>query len=168
MSSKNLEHMSSKIDNTMLRIGGALYGFSNFTDEIITLTAEVIWSGFVVKGNTVGYNKQFVVTQDTCVTTLGIGYANGYFCNSGYTIIENEYCPIIGKISMNAISVETTDVIPIGSQAILIGRKDNKEITIVDLSKLNNVSPHQIFLSLMVANQKTLNNYNFERAKQRL
>ena len=155
LSSKNLEHVNSKMDNTMIRIGGALYGFSSFTDEIITLTAEVIWSGFVVKGNTVGYNKQFVVTEDTYVTTLGIGYANGYFWNSGNTIIDNEYCPIIGKISMNAISVKTKNVIPIGSQAILIGKQGNKQISIFDLSKLNNVSTHQIFLSLMTANQKS-------------
>ena len=168
LSSKNLEHVNSKMDNTMIRIGGALYGFSSFTDEIITLTAEVIWSGFVVKGNTVGYNKQFVVTEDTYVTTLGIGYANGYFWNSGNTIIDNEYCPIIGKISMNAISVKTKNVIPIGSQAILIGKQGNKQISIFDLSKLNNVSTHQIFLSLMTANQKILNDYNFDKAKQRL
>ncbi|MEO0695713.1 MAG: alanine racemase [Pseudomonadota bacterium] len=107
----------------MIRIGVALYGVNPLDDRsaavlpVARLCAQVISTGEINGGETVGYNRTFTATRPTRLATLSIGYGDGLIRAGGGTAdkpkakayIGGAPCPIVGRISMDLIVVDTTD-----------------------------------------------------------
>ncbi len=79
----------------------------------------------VYKGDSVGYNRSFIASKDTIYAIVPIGYADGYdflLSNKGEVLINDKLCQIIGRISMDMITVDITDYpdIKIGDGVTLI------------------------------------------------
>ena len=66
----------------------------------------------VVAGDTVGYGGEWVATQRTRVATVAAGYADGVDRrngNRGAVIAAGTVCPIIGRISMDQLSIDVSE-----------------------------------------------------------
>ena len=118
------------------RYGIAMYGGqalnrtsakeANFR-PVMSLTAAVIGLRTIALGETVGYGQSWVAKRQSLIATLGIGYADGYprHCPIGTPIIINgKRCPLVGRVSMDMITVDVTDAgkIEIGQSAELWGQ----------------------------------------------
>lgn len=128
-----------------VRAGVALYGvLSSPNDEIklkldlrpvLSLKARVVLLREVKQGESVGYSRAFTATRDSLIVILPIGYADGFprnlSCGNSYVLICGRQAPIIGKICMDQLAVDVTDIpdVKIGSIATLIGRDGKEEIT---------------------------------------
>jgi alanine racemase len=121
------------------RPGYALYGGNPLPGEpnpmkpVVRLEAPVIEIIAVPQGETVGYSSNFVATRPSRIATLSCGYADGYPRNGGSkpgkpggsAMIAGRECPFAGKVSMDLITVDITDLpeeaVQVGDFATLIG-----------------------------------------------
>src|SRR5690606_35547934 len=82
----------------------------------------------------VSYGATYITKKDTQIATLPVGYADGYpraMSSKGKVIIRGEYAPIIGRVCMDQIMVDVTDILGVscGDTAILVGEDNGKKIT---------------------------------------
>ena len=121
------------------RIGIALYGVYSKEEEVKTpielkpimaIRSRVALVRKIKKGESVSYGRNFTAKRDTKVAVLPIGYADGLPRNmsGGQVLIDGKKAPIIGRICMDQLMVDVTDIPDVqkDSVATLIG-KDGKE-----------------------------------------
>jgi alanine racemase len=90
----------------------------------------------VPPGTTVGYGAEYRATRRERWGTLAIGYGDGIpralWCGRGEVLIRGRRVPIIGRVSMDAITVDLSAVpeATAGDVATLIGRDGQEEITV--------------------------------------
>lgn len=85
-------------------------------------------------GSAVSYDSAYVTWKDTSIAVLPIGYGDGLtrdLSNQGRVIINGQYCPIVGKVTMDHTMIDVGDLpVRIGDEVILIGSNGEKEITV--------------------------------------
>ncbi|WP_019029108.1 alanine racemase [Colwellia piezophila] len=123
------------------RLGLALYGISPIGDTpitqalipVMTLQANIIAIHTVPIGETVGYGDIWQAKRETTIATVAIGYADGYPRNakSGTPVfINGKVVPLVGRVSMDMITVDITDLANtvIGDIVELWGKNINIDI----------------------------------------
>lgn len=88
----------------------------------------------VKKGALIGYGCTYEMKQSGKIAVLPVGYYDGYsrhHSNKGYVLIHGKKAPVIGRICMNMMMVDVTDIpkIRIEDEVVLIGRQGTEEIT---------------------------------------
>jgi len=127
------------------RVGIALYGtMSTKADTeqsplplapVLTLKARVAAVKELHEGEGTGYGLQFVARQERKMAVLAIGYADGIprslSGGVGFALIQGRRAPILGRICMDQLTVDVTDIPGVrpGDTAVLIGRSGEEEIT---------------------------------------
>lgn len=86
------------------------------------------------------YDRTFTLQRDSLLANLPVGYSDGYrriFSNQGHVLIRGRRCPIVGRVTMNTIMVDVTDVpgVTAGDEAVLFGRQGEAAITQAELEK---------------------------------
>ncbi|MGY0398838.1 MAG: alanine racemase [Ostreibacterium sp.] len=139
-----------------IRPGVALYGASPFIGHygedhdlkpVMTLTTRVSSIKAFKKGDPIGYGQTYRMEQDGLVAICEIGYADGYsrFIPSGTPILINgEEYPIIGRISMDMITVLVDKMVQIGDQVICWG----EGLPIERICQYANTVPHQLLATV--------------------
>ena len=99
----------------MTRPGIGLYGGLPFKDAspVVTLSIPVIQTRTVEIGEVVGYANSWIAKEQCRIATLSAGYADGLIramSNAGFLFSEGIKCPIIGRVSMDLIGVDVTDL----------------------------------------------------------
>lgn len=106
----------------MVRPGIALYGLAPGKEEgqlrpAVTLDARILQIRHLKQGDRIGYGLTYRAKRPMCVATVGIGYADGIFrsfSKSGALWIKGRRLSVLGRISMDSLSVDLTDI-PAGS-----------------------------------------------------
>ena len=127
-----------------VRAGIALYGVLSTPDAqtklqldlrpVLSLKTKVVLIRFVPQGESVGYGRTFVADRDSVIAILSIGYADGFprslSNRAGYVLINGGCAPIVGRICMDQLAVDVTDIADVeaGMTATLIGYDGGKEI----------------------------------------
>lgn len=105
----------------IVRPGIALYGANPFTDrpcalhEVVTLTAHVIQTRELEREQAVGYGATRVLPPGTRLATVSFGYADGYLRslgNRGVAAIGGVRVPVVGRVSMDLITLDVTALPP--------------------------------------------------------
>ena len=118
----------------MVRLGRILYGYSPmpspFNKELrntLTLFSRVTLVRTLPDNHGVSYNHTYITTAPTRVATIGIGFGDGYLhylSNTGARVyLNNSYCPVLGRVTMDQVMVDVThlqDVKP-GDVAEMMG-----------------------------------------------
>src|SRR5438477_9273686 len=114
----------------MVRPGCALYGVNptpeadNPMQPVVELKARIVQIRNVERGDTVGYGGTWTARRPTRIAIVSAGYGDGYFraasANDGTrgaeVIVAGKRCPIAGRVSMDLIAVDITDLPPIGAR----------------------------------------------------
>ncbi len=140
----------------MMRLGIGLYGVRTIFDgsqaslrEVSALYTTIIsikkWS----VENTIGYGRKGVLTKDSVIETLPIGYADGidrHLGNGGMQVyINGKYAPTIGNICMDMCMIDITGVdCKIGDRVEIFGNK----ISVEKLSDTLQTIPYEILTSI--------------------
>ncbi|SPH21674.1 Alanine racemase, biosynthetic [Ascidiaceihabitans donghaensis] len=98
----------------MTRPGIGLYGGAPFADAapVVTLDVPVIQTREVAIGESVGYGNAWVATRPSLVATVAAGYADGLIraIGDGASMYAGQVeVPVIGRVSMDMITVDITD-----------------------------------------------------------
>ncbi|MEX0971353.1 MAG: alanine racemase [Paracoccaceae bacterium] len=124
------------VETDMYRCGAILYGILKPElgfQTTMDLKARVVSIGDYPMGASVGYDQTCRLDKDRKLACLSIGYANGFRRGVGpdaAVVLGNRRAPVLGKISMNTLTVDVTDVdgIKVGDEAVVFGGiKDTKE-----------------------------------------
>jgi len=108
----------------LVRPGAALYGINptpeadNPMQAVVDLKARIAQIRSIDKGETVGYGGTWTARRPTRLAIVSAGYADGYFRAGGSNdgtrgaevIVAGKRCPIAGRISMDLIAVDVTDL----------------------------------------------------------
>ncbi|REH39918.1 alanine racemase [Paraperlucidibaca baekdonensis] len=116
-----------------VRPGIALYGSSPFADRsaaqfglrpAMTLRARVISVFTVSAGERVGYGASWQAPQSTRIAVVSVGYGDGYprHAATGTPVLINaRRHPLVGRVSMDMITVQVDDSVNVGDEVVLWG-----------------------------------------------
>ena len=99
----------------LARPGIGLYGGAPFADArpVVTLDIPVIQCRDIEPGESVGYGCDFTATRPSRIATVSAGYADGILRAMGprsHLYADGLACPVAGRISMDLIGVDVTDL----------------------------------------------------------
>jgi alanine racemase len=104
-------------------------------------------------GEVVGYNALFRTRRLSQIAILPVGYTHGFprhLTGTGHVLIHGTPAPIIGKICMDMMMVDVTDIPhpAIGDEVMLLGKQGEKEITAQDYARWLNTIPYEILCGI--------------------
>ena len=118
----------------MGRAGVALYGVNPQLDranpmaQVVHLKGKIIQVRDVDSPMTVGYGATHPVARPARIATVPVGYADGWpraLSNRGFAYVGDIRVPLVGRVSMDLITLDVTDVPPHlvqpGSEVELLG-----------------------------------------------
>lgn len=101
----------------LVRPGVGMYGAEPFTgaQPVVTLSLPVVQTRDVGAGESVGYGYSWTAARPSRVATVAAGYADGLHRVLGregrlQLWAGDHACPVIGRISMDLITVDVTDL----------------------------------------------------------
>jgi len=120
------------------RPGYMLYGISPFTEPqanadklkpVMTFNSAIISVREVKTGESVGYTAHWTAPRDSRIATVCVGYGDGYprhAANGTPVLVQGQRCPLVGRVSMDMITIDITDLpssVSIGEPVTLWGGK---------------------------------------------
>jgi len=139
------------------RLGIILYGLK--PDYINTLPEGIkpalTWKSvvsmvkFAQPGDTIGYGRSYVVDHPMKIATIPTGYADGYprsLSNKGYVLIDGKKAPIAGRVCMDQMMVDVTDIpnVRFESEVVLMGESGDEVITAENLASMIDTIGYEI------------------------
>ena len=105
----------------------------------VSHVAHVKW---VEAGTPVSYGGTYVTDRRTKLATIPVGYGDGYprsLSNKGYVLIKGQKAPIRGRVCMDQMMVDVTEIDDVAyeDQVILVGRDGEEELPVEVLSDLS-------------------------------
>jgi len=149
----------------MVRVGIGLYGLWPSKEtylscllqkrEPLSLLPVLSWKSRVAqlkaipKDSFIGYGCTFRTTRKTMLAVVPVGYAEGYdrgFSNSAHVLIKGKRAPLIGRVAMDFITVDATDIpgVRIEEEVVLIGRSGKERLTAEYLASLAGTISYEI------------------------
>lgn len=130
--------LGSRYHFDLVRPGYALYGGQAFrggptpVGPVVRVEARILQVRSVAAGETVGYSGTWMAERPSRVAIVAAGYADGIARTAsaatgqvcGKVSVGGEHAPIVGRVSMDLITVDVTDLKRIpkrGEMAVLVG-----------------------------------------------
>ncbi len=115
--SAGIEHFPER-QLDMCRLGIGLYGVDSIDNRILntvsTLKTTILQMRRVPKEETVGYSRKGVLTRDSVIAAIPIGYADGLNRHLGrgrcYCLVNGKRAPYVGNICMDVAMIDVTDI----------------------------------------------------------
>jgi alanine racemase len=152
-----LAHPSSW--KNLVRIGGALYGIGkdifppSETVErlkpVMRVRTEITLLKRVPAGETLGYGCSFKTERDSVIATVPIGYNDGIpraLSNRGKVIVNGKFAPVVGRVSMDLIIVDVTDIkdAKLFDEVVFIGEQRGAQITVEEIAEISGTISYEI------------------------
>jgi alanine racemase len=140
----------------MARLGIGLYGIDQSEQMegklqvVSTLKTTVSQVKNIKAGETVGYGRAGKADTAKKIATVSIGYADGYLrslgLGKGYMLIHGKPASKIGKICMDMLMLDVTDIPDVkeGDTVIVFGKKP----TLQKIAELAGTIPYEIMTSI--------------------
>ena len=154
-----LFHKAAHMD--LVRPGIMLYGYapgSSPIEEIplqpvMKVTTSVVQVRAVAAGDRLGYGLTFRTKKASRIAVLPVGYAHGYsriLSNKGLVLIHGQRAPIVGKICMDMMLVDTTDIplVQPGDEVVLLGEQATEEISAAEIARWADSITYEILCNL--------------------
>lgn len=127
--------------------------------KIISLKARVAMVKDVAKGEQIGYGIENVLSKDTRVATIAIGYGDGLqrrLATFGYKVkIKHQLCPVLGRICMDQMMVDASGLdVHEGDIATLLDR----EFSIYEMARMLDSNENQILVQILPRVERVLIN----------
>ncbi|HET9217721.1 MAG TPA: alanine racemase [Terriglobia bacterium] len=138
----------------MIRVGIGTYGIwpsretqlaARERGRRISLNPSLHWKTRIAQiktikpGEFVGYGLTYQASHPMRIGILPIGYYDGYdrkLSNSGRVLVGGQAVPVIGRVMMNMIAIDVTDVeVKLDDEVVLIGRQGTAEIRVEELAE---------------------------------
>jgi alanine racemase len=141
----------------MVRIGIGLYGLwpsrevKAAVENKISLLPVLVWKSLIAeikkqpKGSRIGYDLTESISQKSTIAVVPVGYWHGYprsLSSLGKLLIGGKECKVLGRISMDMICVDISEVKNprVGDEVILIGNDSDSPCSMEGISEILDLS----------------------------
>lgn len=135
----------------MVRLGIQLYGcteipkLSSSLHNVATLKTVITQIKQISAGETIGYNRSFVLQRASTVAIIPIGYADGYprelGNGRGTVLVHGHKVPVIGKVCMDMCMIDISGISAnIGDEVIVYGEGN----TISEMAEKANLISYEL------------------------
>ena len=83
-----------------------------------------------------GYGATYQADSEQVIATVPIGYADGWTrdMQNFSVLVDGQACPIVGRVSMDQITIRLPKLYPLGTKVTLIGSNGDKKITVTQVA----------------------------------
>ena len=150
--SAGIEHFPER-QLDMCRLGLGLYGISSRDNRILnnvsTLKTTILQLRHVKKEDTVGYSRKGILTRDSIIAAIPIGYADGLNRHlgrgAGYCLVNGQLAPYVGNICMDVAMIDVTDIpCQEGDSVEIFG----DHLPVTTLSQILDTIPYEVLTSV--------------------
>lgn len=138
----------------MVRLGIGLYGVSSdqkTQDKLFpasTLKSKIAQIKYIKKGETIGYSRAGVATDNLTIATIPVGYADGLSRNLGNgnwsMLVNDKKAPIVGNVCMDMVMIDVTNInCKEGDEAFIFSAKNS----ITQMAECIGTIPYEILTS---------------------
>lgn len=119
----------------------------------LSVVSKIIFLKRIERGQGVSYGQAFVAERDMTVAVLPIGYNDGYcraMSNRAYVLIDGKRCPVLGRVTMDQIMVDASQVVSprLGIPAVILGESQEAVISADDLAAWASTISYEILCNL--------------------
>ncbi|MBI5674639.1 MAG: alanine racemase [Nitrospirae bacterium] len=141
----------------MVRPGIMLYGYGLSKGDnlrpVLSLKSGILLLKKVPVGTPISYGRTFITKRKSIIATIPVGYADGYsrrISNNGEVIINGKKAPVVGRVCMDTIMADVTDIpgVNMDSGVILIGSQGRVKITAQDIAERAGTIPYEVLTSI--------------------
>ncbi|HAT10040.1 MAG TPA: alanine racemase [Planctomycetes bacterium] len=106
------------------------------------------------RGHGISYNRTRILDRDSVTGIVPVGYADGYplaLSNKGAVLIQSRRCPILGRVTMDYIIVDLTDLpqpVGPGEPVVLFGTQGSEQLSITELARQAGTIPYDILCGI--------------------
>ena len=148
-----IEHFPER-QMDMCRLGLGLYGVdprdNRMLSTVSTLKTTILQLRHVPKEETVGYSRKGVLTRDSVIAAIPIGYADGLNRHLGrgacYCLVNGQKAPYVGNICMDVTMIDVTDIPDVheGDMVEIFG----EHLPVTVLSDVLQTIPYEVMTSV--------------------
>jgi len=141
----------------MVRPGIMLYGYGptgkDTLKPVLSLKSKIIFIKNVPAKTPISYGRTFITERKSTIATIPTGYADGYsrkLSNSGEVLISSKRAPVVGRVCMDTIMVDVTEIPHIKENAdvILIGGEGKEKITAQEIADKTGTIPYEVLTAI--------------------
>jgi len=136
----------------MVRVGVSAYGMWPSTETYVSYSQNPVAKDFklipaftwkshiaqiknVPEGEYIGYGCTYKTTRASKIAIIPIGYYDGYdrgISNKGHVLIKGKRAPLRGRVCMNIIMADVTDIanVSVEDEVVLIGKDGEETISV--------------------------------------
>jgi len=93
-------------------------GFVRWMTSVVELSGRVVQLRAVAREQTIGYGATWTARRNSRIAVVALGYANGLLRAGsasdqhpgGAAVVAGKRCPIVGRISMDLLMLDITDL----------------------------------------------------------
>jgi alanine racemase len=139
----------------LARVGIALFGpgppFP--TEPVLRWRTQVMRLKDLPAGHPVGYGTTWRAQRPSRIATLPVGYADGFsrrHSNNGEVLVRGRRAPIVGRVSMDLVTIDVTDLpeAAYGDEVILLGTQGEGRITAEELATRTGTIAYEVFTGI--------------------
>lgn len=141
----------------MVRAGIVMYGYPPVDTDLpvkpfMTWETEVTYVKDIQPGDTVSYGRTYTAQSVRRAATIAVGYGDGYHratTGKAEVLIRGHRCPVIGRVCMDQMVVDVTDVpgvIP-GDRVTLMGTDGEETISAEDIARWAGTISYEVLLA---------------------
>ena len=113
------------------------------------MTTRILAVNFHKKGDFIGYGNTYQCPQDMTIAVIAAGYADGYprlKIQTAQIKINHQLCDIVGRVSMDMITVDVSTVSNprVGDEVILFGDEPDAN----DVADCSGTIAYEIFCNV--------------------
>jgi alanine racemase len=120
-------------------------------EAVMSVKARIASIQNLQPGDHVGYGMRYTAQESRRIAVLPIGYGDGFprVRNLGSALIHGKRAPIVGGVSMDALTVDITDIpeAKLWDVATLMGRDGDDEISVHEIAKIKNSASYDVLCS---------------------
>ena len=115
---------------------------------VMSLISHVAYIKEVPAGTPVSYGGTFVTARPTRIATIPVGYGDGYprlMSGKGDVLIRGKRAPILGRVCMDQLMVDVTDIeAEEFDQVTLLGTDGDETISVDEIGHLSGRFPYEL------------------------
>jgi alanine racemase len=105
-------------------------------------------------GSAIGYGRTFIAQRPTRVALVPVGYGDGYhriLSNKGVVLVGGRRCPVLGRVSMDQIVVDVSQVphVKQDDEVVLIGIQGEQRLSAEEVAELAGTLNYEVTTSLL-------------------
>ena len=144
----------------MVRIGLAMYGINPTKSQlpvelspVMSLKSRVLTIRNIPEDWSISYDRTFISSKEMRTGIIPVGYGDGVpfqLSNNGYVLVRGKRAPIIGRICMDYMIIDLTDIpeVNVEDEVVIIGRQGEESISVNEIAERCGVIPYTIVTNL--------------------